>query len=152
MKKIISAFSILTILGIFAMPAVVMAQVGGVEETCNIRTTFSMNWPGVGEIKFSKSGTADLADPPILGTTYKTAKGLPCMIDIINSAVNWITAALVGIVVIFIVIAAFDFLTSSGDEKKLGKAKDRILYAVIALIVMILSRAIVPIVKAIVGY
>ena len=151
MKKIISIFSILTILGIFAMPIFVMAQVGGVQETCNIRTGFGMNWPGVGNVNF-KSGGAAWAEPPVLNAEYGTAKGLPCMIDIINSIVNWMTAALVGIVVIFVVIAAFDFLTSAGDDKKLGKAKDRILYAVIALVVLILSRTIVPIVKAMLGY
>jgi amino acid transporter len=41
--------------------------------------------------------------------------------------------------VVFILLAAYTFVTSSGDEKKVEKAKKQIWYAVIAVAVALLS-------------
>ncbi len=49
-----------------------------------------------------------------------------------------------GVVAIFmIMISAFKYVTSSGDAKNISSAKDTILYAVIGLVVIALSRTIV---------
>ncbi|MEK7557324.1 MAG: hypothetical protein AAB538_05080 [Patescibacteria group bacterium] len=50
-----------------------------------------------------------------------------------------------------IVFAGFTYATSLGDESKVGKAKKILLYAVIGLIVIILSRAILVLVGNILG-
>lgn len=138
MKKIISTISILTIIGFLVMPVFVNAQV---KEECTIRTTFTLKDPNTG-VAVAYGGSGGLA----------TATGLPCMIDLINVVVNWTTAVIAAIIVLFVVWAAFGFLTSAGDEKKLSASRNHILYAAIALVILVLSRTIVPLIRTIIGY
>ncbi|MDO5452004.1 MAG: hypothetical protein Q4F56_02860 [Candidatus Saccharibacteria bacterium] len=71
---------------------------------------------------------------------YATKGELPnVIINIINGVI-----AVVGIIaVIFVIIGGIQYMTSSGDAGKIKKAKDTILYALIGLIVCVLSYAIV---------
>jgi hypothetical protein len=64
---------------------------------------------------------------------------------------NWMFTFLLAIAVIFIIGAAFVFLSSAGDPKKVEQAKNTIIYAVVAIIVAFLARAIVGIVVKILG-
>ena len=63
-----------------------------------------------------------------------------------NTASNIIktTIGVVGLLaVVFIIVGAIQYITSSGDAGKAAKAKNTILYAVIGLVVALLSYAIV---------
>ena len=52
--------------------------------------------------------------------------------------------ALVGIIaVLFLIIGGFQFITASGNPDQTGRAKSMILYAIIGLIIAILSWAVV---------
>lgn len=63
--------------------------------------------------------------------------------NIINTGI-----ALVGIIAVaVIIISAYGFLTAAGDAGKLKRARDGILYAVIALVVAALAYAIVTFVS-----
>ena len=53
---------------------------------------------------------------------------------------------LVTIAGIFIIFAAFQFLISAGDPKRVASARNQLLYAVVAVIVAYLSRAIIGVV------
>ena len=53
--------------------------------------------------------------------------------------------------IIFIVIAGFKFVTSSGDEKKLASASSTLTYAIIGLAVTILAFVILQIVQRFIG-
>lgn len=62
--------------------------------------------------------------------------------DIYNIATNvlgWFYAFFFVIAAIFIIIAAFNYLTAQGDPEKVGKAKSMIIYAVIAIVVALLA-------------
>ena len=63
----------------------------------------------------------------------------------ILTVVMSITGALA---VLFIVIGGLQYMTASGDEKKTGVAKKTITYAIIGLLLVILSLAIVNMLKA----
>ncbi|KKS03747.1 hypothetical protein A2W45_01415 [Candidatus Curtissbacteria bacterium RIFCSPHIGHO2_12_41_11] len=53
--------------------------------------------------------------------------------------------------IIFIIIAGFKFVTSSGDEKKLASASSTLTYAIIGLAVTILAFVILRIVQHFIG-
>lgn len=64
---------------------------------------------------------------------------------------GWFWGVLLALAVIFIVYAAFLFLTSGGDEEKVKKAKDYIIYAVVAVGVAILATGIVYLTRVFLG-
>lgn len=72
--------------------------------------------------------------PPTTNVQFTTISGALCTL------VAWIFTILVVLTVIFILWAAYNYLTSGGDEEKIKKANHQLLYAAIAMIVAILSR------------
>jgi len=86
---------------------------------------------------------------PPAPTYNSTITGFNSVTSFINVIVGgWIFWLLMVFVVIFILYAAFLYLTSGGDPEKTGKAKGVIIYAVIALAVALLAKAIVAIVTS----
>ncbi len=60
-----------------------------------------------------------------------------------NKLGSWMLGILLVLGVIFVIYAAFLYLTSGGDEGKVGKAKSFIIYAIIAIIVGVLAKTII---------
>jgi len=54
----------------------------------------------------------------------------------------WMFYVLMALVVIFLIMAAYKYLTSSGDPTKVHEATNMILYAVIAIVVALLAKSI----------
>ena len=73
------------------------------------------------------------------------------LINIINTIVNWMLGLLIALAAVFIMVAAFYYLTSSGDEEKLKSAKNLIIYAVVAIAVGAISKLIVTIATRLLG-
>jgi heme/copper-type cytochrome/quinol oxidase subunit 2 len=67
--------------------------------------------------------------------------------DIVDTVVAWAFGLLLVLAVVFIIWAAFLYLTSGGDEEKTAKAKGYIYAAVIAIVIAALARVIVAVVK-----
>ena len=61
----------------------------------------------------------------------------------INKIASWVFGFFLALVIIFIVYAAFLFLTSGGDDEKVKTAKNYVIYAVIALAVALLARTLI---------
>ena len=76
----------------------------------------------------------------LCGATPKDGENLP---DIVKNVINLILVVLGMVAVIMIVIGGIRYTTSNGDSSSVKAAKDTILYAVVGLIVAILSYAIV---------
>ncbi len=81
-------------------------------------------------------GTGGPVLPPAQNVSFSTLSGALC------TTVAWIFTLLVILTVIYVLFAAYNYLTSSGEEEKIKKANHQLLYAAIALIVAILSKAI----------
>ncbi|MDO8470165.1 MAG: hypothetical protein Q7S84_04110 [bacterium] len=64
---------------------------------------------------------------------------------------GWMLGILLVLAVIFILAAAFLYLTSGGDEAKVGKAKSYIIYAIVAVVVGILAKTIITLVQSLVN-
>ena len=73
---------------------------------------------------------------PGVNTSITTVSGL---VDIIRGVVRWIYIIFFIIAVLFIIFAAFTYLTSAGDPEKVGTAKSQLIYAAIAIAVALLA-------------
>lgn len=80
--------------------------------------------------------------------TSISKNGWSAVIDAINLARNWIFGILLAIVVVFILIGAFQILTAGGDDNKVKKGKNVIRNAVIALVIGVLCGSIVLLVTS----
>lgn len=79
------------------------------------------------------------------GTKISTIGSL---IALLNVGITWIFGILLVLAVIFLLYAAFLYLTSGGDAEKTEKAKSFLLYAIIAIVIAVLSRGIVALVRS----
>ncbi|MBN2197798.1 hypothetical protein JW698_01205 [Candidatus Wolfebacteria bacterium] len=67
-----------------------------------------------------------------------TAGGL---LDIVASVVKWVYTLFFIIAILFIIIAAFNFLTGGDQPEKIKSAKNQLIYAAIAIAIALLSFA-----------
>jgi magnesium-transporting ATPase (P-type) len=139
MKKIL--FLSLLLIGLFAsllVSAEGTSLIPGEEPVgCVIRASFS-----IGDTDFSPG-------EEISGENSDW--GLICLIGMVHYVTNWIFYILMIVVMVMVLYGAFTFLTSSGDPTKTQKATKIITFAVIGMIVALLSRAIPATVKYITG-
>ena len=139
MKKILSGLLLISFLAVLVMPMVVSAQTEMTEiNKCTLKHDFSswtkMACPSSGECLFTN-------------TTYDCA--MCCMMDTVYTVTDWIFAGITALVVIFVLIGAFNLLTAAGTPEKVKTGRDYIIYASIGMLVALLAKAIPAIVKAI---
>ncbi|MEK7510331.1 MAG: hypothetical protein AAB567_02085 [Patescibacteria group bacterium] len=73
------------------------------------------------------------------------------LLELVKAITDWIFAIFLLTAVIFIILAAFQFLTGGGDPGKLAEARNKLIYAAVAIAVALLARGIPVVVKNIVG-
>jgi len=61
------------------------------------------------------------------------------LVDVLKNVVRWIYVIFFIFAVMFIIFAAFSYLTAGGDAEKVDKAKNRIVYAAVAIAVALLA-------------
>ena len=61
------------------------------------------------------------------------------IVDIIRQVVRWVYIIFFIIAVLFIIWAAFTYLTAGGDPEKVAEAKNRLIYAAVAIAVAFLA-------------
>ena len=71
--------------------------------------------------------------------------------ELIERLINFIFIAGIAIAPLMILIAAYNFITAGGDPKKVQTARNIILYTLIGLVIVILSKALVILVKNLLG-
>ena len=109
--------------------------------------------------KFKKiaSGVAvaALIGLPLLGLAQETITGgVESVNDIYNLVVriaNWLQAFFFIIAAVFIILAAFGYLTAGGDDEKVKAAKQKLIYAIVAIVVAILAFAVKNVVAQFIG-
>jgi heme/copper-type cytochrome/quinol oxidase subunit 2 len=82
----------------------------------------------------SAQGEANI--PGITPVGPETVGGL---VDILRAIVRWVYIIFFVIAVLLIIFAAFTYLTAAGNEEKVKKAKDMIIYAAVAIVVALLA-------------
>jgi len=88
------------------------------------------------------------AQPQVPSGTVTTYSGV---VGIINTIGNWMFGLLLALAVIFLLYAAFLYLTAAGDSAKTDKAKDIIIYAIVAIVVAVLAKGIIMVAQSLVG-
>jgi len=73
------------------------------------------------------------------------------LIKTIEGIADWIFVALLVAATIFIVLAAFQFVTSGGDPTANSEARRKLLYAVVGIVVATLAKGIPLAVRSITG-
>ena len=61
------------------------------------------------------------------------------LLTVLNNILNYVYTVFFIIAAMFILFAAYSFLTAAGDEEKVRNAKNRLLYAVIAIVIALVS-------------
>ena len=64
----------------------------------------------------------------------------------LSSIAKAILAILAAAAVLMVVVAAFQFLTAGGDPEKVGGARDKVVYAIVAVLVGALAWAIITLI------
>ena len=71
--------------------------------------------------------------------------------DLVADIIDFLFGLLLVIAALFVLYAAFLYLTAAGNEENVKKGRSYIVYAVIAIVVAFLSRAIVALVRQLLG-
>ena len=65
--------------------------------------------------------------------------------------INWIFWILILLVIVFVLVAAFKYLTAGGDPEKVKAAGSTLLYAAVAVVVAVLAKGLPMIVSTFIG-
>lgn len=69
---------------------------------------------------------------------------------VMDRIVNWLFTILLVVAAVFIIIAAYTFVTASGDPDKVKKARDFVLYALIGVLVAFCAKGLIVLIETIV--
>lgn len=73
------------------------------------------------------------------------------LLDIVDATTNWVFAIFIVLSIIFVLLAAFQFVTAGGQAEKVGEARQKLIWAAVGIMIALLAKGIVPVVKSIVG-
>jgi hypothetical protein len=77
--------------------------------------------------------------------------GTLCLINAIAKITNWVTYIALSVVAVMVIMGALNITTAAGNPEKVTTGRNYILFAVVGLVIAILSRAIPSIAARIVG-
>ncbi|TSC96486.1 MAG: Uncharacterized protein Athens071426_97 [Parcubacteria group bacterium Athens0714_26] len=77
--------------------------------------------------------------PPSINPPQTSVTSLNDVSAIIGNIINWLMGLFFVVAVLFLFYAAFLYLTAAGDEEKVKKAKNQLIYAIIAIAIALLS-------------
>jgi hypothetical protein len=66
-------------------------------------------------------------------------------------AINWVFWLLIILTIIFVLVAAFKYLTAGGDPEKVKNAGQTLLYAAIAVVIALIAKGLPLIVSSFIG-
>lgn len=90
-------------------------------------------------------------DPGAGRTLPAGPKSGTALLDLVDVVTNWVFAIFTVLTVIFVLLAAFQFVTAGGDAEKVGEARQKLIWASVGIIVALASKGLVPVVRTIVG-
>lgn len=85
------------------------------------------------------TANAQYDTPPAPQTTVQSVDDIFVLVNSIFNILFWALIVLAGI---FIIMAAFSYLTAGGDPEKVKTANQKVIYAAVAVVVAVLARAI----------
>lgn len=73
------------------------------------------------------------------------------LVQVVQGIINWVFVAFLIAAVLFVILAAFQFLTGGGDPQQVAEARQKLIWAAVAVVIATLSRAIPTVVNNIIG-
>jgi len=73
------------------------------------------------------------------------------LIEVIENLTNWLFFGFLLLASIFIILAAFQFVTKGGDPAQVSEAKKKLIFAVVAVIIATLAKGFVTVAISILG-
>ncbi|MDP3724919.1 MAG: hypothetical protein Q8R20_00425 [Nanoarchaeota archaeon] len=90
-----------------------------------------------------------LPDPGTITTT--TVRSIGDVQEIVKDIVGWVQVFFYIIATLFIILAAYGYLTSGGEAEKTKEAKNKVIYAVVAIAVALIAGGVVQLVDTFVN-
>lgn len=94
---------------------------------------------------------ANIPQPPISAPQQYTNVAQILSAVPLCTIINWLFWFLIVLVIIFVLIAAFRYLTAAGDPEKVKLASLTLLYAAVAVIVALIAKGFPLIISSFVG-
>lgn len=88
---------------------------------------------------------------PARAITFQNPLDADSIEELIDSLINTIFYLSIAIVPVVIVIGGFYYLISGGSPEKIRTAKNIILYAVIGFVIVALAKALISVIKSVLG-
>ncbi len=89
------------------------------------------------------------AQPQAPNPPFTTAGGAQSFICTV--IVGWLFTFLVILAIVFVLVAAFKYLTGSGDPEKIKGASHQLIYAALAIVIAIFARSVPNIIGSFLG-
>lgn len=103
-------------------------------------------------LAFPVFASAQLAQPPIQApSTLNNINQLTGTAGILCVVINWVFWLLIVFTIIFVLFAAFKYLTAAGDPEKVKSAGATLLYAAIAVVIALIAKGLPLIVSTFIG-
>ncbi|MDD4990429.1 MAG: pilin [Candidatus Pacebacteria bacterium] len=170
MKKLLSIFAAVSLLAVFALPAVSLAQPeilpGGCMLGQKVQVTECDTMVGqfCGEAKTYACDATNIAQPshPCFGKTAGASVtvaacgpqgrwGICCMLNTLYTVTNWVFYIMTIVAVLMIVFGGFTYITAAGDPTKASKGKGILMFAIIGLAIALIAKLIPSLVRFIIG-
>ena len=71
------------------------------------------------------------------------------VIDLIERVTTWVFTIVMALAILFIVLAAFFYITAAGNPETIGKGKTMLIYALVGIAVAVLARGLPLLIQAI---
>jgi hypothetical protein len=92
------------------------------------------------------------AEPGVISPLTPTTRDICCGPNsVMETIVNWLFTILLTVAALFIIIAAYYFVTASGNPETVSKARNFVLWALVGVAIAIASRGLVSLVGKITG-
>ena len=73
------------------------------------------------------------------------------LIALIENLINWFFVGFLLLAVVFILLAAWQFISSKAEPQAVSEAKNKLLWAVVAIIAAVFAKGIPAAIRAIIG-
>jgi FtsH-binding integral membrane protein len=71
--------------------------------------------------------------------------------DLIYTVADWIFVALLVVAAIFIIWGAIEFITSGGAPEKVGSARNKLIWALVGVVVAFIARGLVVLITQVIA-
>ena len=96
--------------------------------------------------------SAQIQQPSVTAPTpYTNINQLTSASGILCTIINWMFWGLIVLTIIFVLIAAFKYLTAAGEPEKVKSAGNTLLYAAIAVVIALIAKGLPYIVASFIG-